>query len=120
MSSFKTTHTLEQRLSESRKIHLKYPDRIPVICEKAETSDLEEIDKKKYLVPGDLTVAQFLFVIRKRVKLRAEKAIFIFVNGTLPTSSDLMSKVYEDHKSEDGFLYITYAGESTFGLSIED
>lgn len=27
----------------------------------------------------------------------------------------LMSSVYEDHKDEDGFLYITYSGENTFG-----
>jgi GABA(A) receptor-associated protein len=26
-----------------------------------------------------------------------------------------MSSVYEDHKDEDGFLYITYSGENTFG-----
>jgi len=34
----------------------KYPDRIPVICEKNERSDIATIDKKKYLVPSDLTV----------------------------------------------------------------
>lgn len=28
-----------------------------------------------------------------------------------------MSSVYEDHKDEDGFLYITYSGENTFGSS---
>ena len=27
----------------------------------------------------------------------------------------LMSDVYEDHKDDDGFLYITYSGENTFG-----
>lgn len=26
-----------------------------------------------------------------------------------------MSGVYDDHKDEDGFLYITYSGENTFG-----
>lgn len=29
----------------------------------------------------------------------------------------LMSSIYEDHKDEDGFLYITYSGENTFGGS---
>lgn len=32
-------------------------------------------------------------------------------------SAALMSSVYEDHKDEDGFLYITYSGENTFGSS---
>ena len=27
----------------------------------------------------------------------------------------LMSDIYQDHKDEDGFLYITYSGENTFG-----
>lgn len=86
-----------------------------MICEKAEKSDIAEIDKKKYLVPQDLTVGQFVYVIRKRIKLAPEKAIFIFVNNVLPPTAALMSAIYEEHKEEDGFLYITYSGENTFG-----
>jgi GABA(A) receptor-associated protein len=55
-----------------------------VICEKADRSDIPDIDKKKYLVPADLTVGQFVYVIRKRIKLSPEKAIFIFINNVLP------------------------------------
>lgn len=55
-----------------------------VICEKVEKSDIATIDKKKYLVPADLTVGQFVYVIRKRIKLSPEKAIFIFVDEVLP------------------------------------
>jgi len=100
-----------------------------VICEKVEKSDIPAIDKKKYLVPSDLTVGQFCYVIRKRIKLAPEKAIFIFVNEVLPPTAALMSSIYEEHKDEDGFLYIThvssnpplltpcsYAGENTFGV----
>jgi GABA(A) receptor-associated protein len=87
-----------------------------VICEKAEKSEIAEIDKKKYLVPSDLTVGQFVYVIRKRIKLSPEKAIFIFVNNNvLPPTASLMSAVYEEYKDADGFLYITYSGENTFG-----
>jgi GABA(A) receptor-associated protein len=46
-------------------------------------SDIPDIDKKKYLVPADLTVGQFVYVIRKRIKLQPEKAIFIFVNNNV-------------------------------------
>ena len=53
--------------------------------------------------------------MRKRIKLAPEKAIFIFVNNVLPPTAALMSQIYAEHKDEDGFLYITYSGESTFG-----
>ena len=81
---------------------------LQVICEKVEKSDIATIDKKKYLVPADLTVGQFVYVIRKRIKLSPEKAIFIFVDEVLPPTAALMSSIYEEHKDEDGFLYITY------------
>jgi GABA(A) receptor-associated protein len=75
--------------------------------------------KNRYLVPADLTVGQFVYVIRKRIRLSPEKAIFVFVRNVLPPTAALMSSVYEDHKDEDGFLYVTYSGENTFGGSEE-
>ncbi|CAN6211757.1 unnamed protein product, partial [Urochloa humidicola] len=113
--SFKMDHELEKRLSESARIRDKFPDRIPVIVEKSGKSDVPEIDKKKYLVPADLTVGQFIYVVRKRIKLSPEKAIFVFVKNTLPPIASLMSAIYEENKDEDGFLYMTYSGENTFG-----
>jgi|EP00478_Filoreta_tenera_P003547 GABA(A) receptor-associated protein len=114
-SEFKKQHNFEQRKAEAERIRMKYPDRIPVICEKADGSDIPSIDKKKYLVPADLSTGQFLYVIRKRIKLPPEKAIFIFIGGKLPSTASMMSKIYEDEKDDDGFLYITYSGENTFG-----
>ncbi|GAB5372490.1 hypothetical protein AAMO2058_001670200 [Amorphochlora amoebiformis] len=115
MTDYKAEHKFEKRKAEADKIRSKYPDRIPVICEKAKKSDIVDIDKKKYLVPADLTVGQFVYVIRKRIKLTPEKAIFIFVNNTLPPTGAVMSQIYKEHKDDDGFLYVTYSGESTFG-----
>ncbi|KAL9262025.1 Autophagy-related protein [Drosera capensis] len=114
-SSFKLEHPLERRQAESGRIRGKYPDRVPVIVERAEKTDIPDIDKKKYLVPSDLTIGQFVYVVRKRIKLSPEKAIFIFVKNILPPTAALMSTVYEEHKDEDGFLYMTYSGENTFG-----
>ena len=78
-----------------------------VICERAEKSTIAQIDKKKYLVPADLTVGQFVYVIRRRIQLSAEKAIFIFVDEVLPPTAALMSSIYDEHQDLDGFLYIT-------------
>jgi len=116
-SGFKVKHDFEKRFSEAQRIIEKYPDKIPVICEKGMVSDdIPDIDRKKYLCPNDISIANFMFVIRKRIKLAPEKSIFLFVSDTnlVPTAS-LLSQVYQEHKDDDGFLYITYNGESTFG-----
>jgi GABA(A) receptor-associated protein len=112
---FKQSHTLEHRKNEAKRILAKYPDRIPVIVSKHEKTEVSDIDKKKFLVPLDLTVGQFKYVIRKRIHLTPEKAIFIFVNNNLPPVSELMRNLYNQHKDEDGFLYVMYSGENTFG-----
>jgi len=112
---FKEEHTLEHRTSEASKIRSKYPERIPVIVEKEPKSPITTIDKRKFLVPSDISVAQFMWIIRKRIQLPPEKAIFLFVGKVLPQSSAAMGQVYEEHKDEDGFLYIAYSGENTFG-----
>ena len=41
-------------------------------------------------MPSDLTVGQFVYVIRKRIKLSPEKAIFIFTNNVLPPTGALL------------------------------
>jgi len=120
---FKQQHDLAKRKAEADKIRSKYDDRIPVIVERAPRADIANIDKKKYLVPGDLTVAQFTYVIRKRIKLSAEQALWVFVESSengkpsqiLPPTSNTMAMIYSNYKDEDGFLYITYSGENVFG-----
>jgi GABA(A) receptor-associated protein len=115
MVSFKKKFCLKKRIEESSRIMKKYPERVPVIVEKYTSSDIDDIDKNKYLVPGDLTVGQFIYVIRKRLKLVEEKAIFLFIGNTIPQSSSLMSQIYKEHKDIDGFLYSEYGGEAVFG-----
>lgn len=116
MSVFKTLHTFEQRLATSTQILAKYPDKIPVIVERApNNTSIPDIDKHKYLVPADITVGQFLFVIRKRIKLAPEQALFLFVNNHLPSTSALMSTVYKEERESDLFLYFALSGESVYG-----
>lgn len=115
VTSFKEQYTLQDRKRESARVLSKYPDRIPIICERRRYSNLSHIDKQKYLVPNDLTAGQFIYVIRKRLRLPAEKAIFIFVGGTLPVISATLADLYDQHQDIDGFLYIVYSEENVFG-----
>ncbi len=69
------------------------------------------------MVPSDLTCGQFVYVIRKRLKLSAEKAIFLFVGRVIPPTASMLNAIYEQYKDPDGFLYISYSDENVFGAS---
>ncbi|XP_075256954.1 gamma-aminobutyric acid receptor-associated protein-like 2 [Convolutriloba macropyga] len=116
---FKSEYSEEQRKSESAKIRAKYPERIPVIVEKVPRSEIDDIDKRKYLVPSDITVAQFLWILRKRIHLPPERALFLFVGKMIPSTSSNMGQLYDDYKDTDGFLYMAYSGENVFGSEEE-
>lgn len=112
---FKSDNTFEKRKEESKRILEKYPERIPVIVEKQKKSKIADIEKTKYLVPRNLTVGQFNFMIRNKIKLTQEQALVLFCNNILPLQSAEMSTIYKQHVDQDGFLYISYCGENTFG-----
>lgn len=115
--SFRTAHAFQDRADESSRILEKFPGRIPIIVERAKHSAaiLPVIDKQKFLVPGDLTLSQFIFIIRKRLALESDQALFVFIKGTLPTTGVLMRELYSQYKDADGFLYMDYCGENVFG-----
>lgn len=114
--NFKREHPFQHRLEESGRVLAKYPDRRPIICDKSNLQhDLPNIDKKKYLVPYELSMAQFIYVIRKRMHLRPEESIFLFVNGQIISGHSIIGQVYETSRDPDGFLYIQYSKENVFG-----
>ena len=114
---FKDRHSFNKRCEESNRIMSKYKTKKPVIVEKKKYQrDIPDIDRTKYLVPDELTMAEFMYVIRKRIQLSPDKSIYLFVgDGNLVPSSLTIGQVYSESKDVDGFLYIKYCGESTFG-----
>lgn len=114
--SFKLKSTLEQRSRESARILKKYPGRIPVIIDKSErSSSLPDIDRNKFLISQDMTIGQFQFILRRRIKLQPKEALYIFTRDSIPRVNDTVAEVYQRERDEDGFLYLTYSGENTFG-----
>ena len=112
---YKSYHAFERRRTEAEKIRRKYPDRVPVIVERRPGARVPDVDKKKYLVPAELTVGQFYFLIRKRVRLAPEDALFFFVNNSIPPTSATMGSIYQTYRDDDSFLYIAYSDESVYG-----
>jgi GABA(A) receptor-associated protein len=115
-SEFKQETTLIERREESQRVINKYPLRRPVICERLNTKNgTPQIDKKKYLIPNDLTIGQLIYIIRDRLKIKSNEAIFLFINGKIMATSKNIIDVYNEEKDNDGFLYIQYSKENTFG-----
>ena len=112
---YKEDKSFYTRREESLKIRDKYPDRVPVIIEKSPKARIEDLRKNKYLVPFDLLVGQFYFLIRRNINLKSEEAMFFFVNNVIPQPCKEIGMLYNNHHDEDGFLYIAYADETVYG-----
>lgn len=105
-----------ERLKKSQIILEKYPDRVPLIIQPSKNDrDSFPIDKSKYITPRDLSLMQLQQIIRKRVHFPAEKALFMFINNKIYPITSLVGAIYDSNKDADGFLYVTYCQESTFG-----
>ena len=92
-------------------IKKRNPDRIPVIVKSRDGIILK---KNKYLVPFDLTIGQFQYVLRKNTNLNSSEAFFLFINSKLIQSSMMMIHVYEMY-NKDGFVHVDLAKENVFG-----
>ena len=114
--SFRQSKSLPERIQEAQRVRSRYPDRIPLIVEKAERCKLPLVDKRKYLCPGTMTMGEFMWVLRKRIRLDPAEALFLLTEqSTIPPTSSLLSDVYLKHASYDQFLYFKYSSENTFG-----
>ena len=115
-ASVQHTNDHLERLKKSQVILEKYPDRVPLIIQPSKNDrDQYPIDKSKYITPRDLTMLQLQQIIRKRVRFPAEKALFMFVNNKMFPITSMVGNIYDDNKDPDGFLYVTYCQENTFG-----
>lgn len=113
---FKMQNSYEKRKDESTRLKNKFPDKIPVILEKTETSLLPNINKQKFLMQKDVTIGQFLYIIRSSINLDSSEAIFLIINGNIvPATSSTIGEVHTNHGDKDGFLYVHYSAQQTYG-----
>ena len=97
------------------RILARYPDRVPIFVDKKEGSNVNEIERHKYLVPKDMTMGNFIFILRKNIDLKSNQGLFIFINNIVPPVAELMGCLYEKHKGDDNFMHVIYSAENTFG-----
>lgn len=110
------TNDYLERLKKSQLILEKYPDRVPLIIQPSKSDrDAYPIDKSKYITPRDLTLLHLQQIIRKRIHFPPEKALFMFINNKIYPITSMIGAIYDANKDPDGFLYVSYCQESTFG-----
>ena len=116
--SFQETMTIEERKAHSLAIKNKYPDRIPIIMQRSKDDRiLGDLDKIKYLVPGNLTTSEFMKILRRRLNVNSSTSIYLFNPDykILLSGTNTIDYLYDKYKNQDNFLYIEYCGENTFG-----
>jgi len=102
-------------MAEATRIMQKYPNSVPVIIS-ASTPIGKRLDKRKFLCPRDITFGQFLTVVRSRLRLTSEDALFGFLtNNKIPNIGDCIGTLYDLHHNNDRMLHLSITEETTFG-----
>lgn len=116
-NGIKKIKTIEIRKEEVLAIRNRFPTKIPIIVQRfCKETHLPHLDKSKFLVPQEITMSQFLTVIRNRMKVTSTQALYLLVNNRSMISLSLtLAEVYTEYCGPDGFLYVTYASQEVFG-----
>jgi GABA(A) receptor-associated protein len=113
-SDYKISKTFELRLKECELITSKYKNKVPIIINEC-SDELKDRVNRKMLLQKEITVGNYMYLLRNKFNIKSEESIVMFINGKIPVSTMLMGYLYEIHKDKDGFLYISILKENVFG-----
>lgn len=108
---------LEERMDTVKRIRKRHPDKFVLILE-APGFILDTQRKRhyiKFLAPFQMSVGEFLYKLRKNIRLYPEETVYLYVNNEIPMTSSLLSDVYRTHMSPDFHLYMKVEKQAVFG-----
>lgn len=116
MIGFHTRIPLTQRIETRLAAIARRPNHLPVVLERG-TSDTPMMDRERFLPHNSVTAGELMAVVRRRMRVQSTQAIFFSTTtGVLVNPQQLLSELYAKYRDEeDGFLYLRYSLESTFG-----
>ena len=115
VKGFTDSKTIEERLYLAGKLMANNRDHVPVVVV-GNGINAPIITKQKYICPVSVTGDGFRKDIRDHMEaLDSTGALFYFVDNALLPMNKTMGEIYDRYKSNDGFLYVIYSVENTFG-----
>ncbi|ARF10020.1 autophagy protein Atg8 ubiquitin-like protein [Indivirus ILV1] len=100
----------EIRAEVAKQIMEQYPDRYPLIVDFGHSNQNNiVIKKKKFLVPGNITLREFILIARKMIKIERNDMtvqLSVTVAGHIVSQNNNITDLYARFKDLDGFLYI--------------
>jgi hypothetical protein len=102
------------RMEQTSQAKSKYYPRLPLLIDRYSQHD-PRISQHKYLVGPDIQFSELMILLRKRIQLKPHQALFLFNKNTMVSMHDTIGNYYHQYSDNDGFLYLIYSLENTFG-----
>lgn len=118
---FRDRYTPQERKNISDEIHRKRPGVVPIILEKARGSAMCDLKTSRFTVPASMSISSFTASLRKQLAANSEEpasTMIITVTDTgriFGPNSVSVGDFYVVNGSADGFMYLTYREENSFG-----
>ena len=100
-------------------VHLKskYPDRAPFVIKRhLNSKNIADLEQSRFMLLKDQPMGMVIKLVRERLSLSPKESLYFFVkDGVVLSASMTVAEVYQLYTDEDGFAYLTYATQETFG-----
>ena len=114
MGRFKEVKPFEERRKMFLTIMNKCENKIPIIIETDKRASLNFFSLAISIKPTR-SVYKIIQTTRKKIAIPENEALYFYCNKKLLMGKRVIGEIYEQHKDEDGFLYITVTSLESMG-----
>ena len=109
------TKTKEERKSISDHLLNNYPNMVPIHISRKFNYE-KKIKKNKFLTPRNMTLNNFILIIRQKIIIDQYKSLCICHKDKLLNINDTLGFLFDNYKNKtDNILYLFYITETSFG-----